>query len=283
MKKVLLWVVAVVCVGSYAFAQSSQSLQLAASSTQRAIISAPASLAAGTTIFTLDSVSSIIVTDNNINRYAWLLGGNTFAGAPTNNYLGTTTATDLRFITGTGGPNVRMTISGTTGGVTINGDLDAINGATGYNWPTTHAPGYLQNNGTGGLSWQSSLQASRAGLGNYFTNNYGTGVLAMPVSGTTILTAIVSPFGGGLSGVSILVTPPGGNVGGSLVATVTKNGVATGLTVTLLGGAGFFAFTDFTATPVAFNAGDQIGVSVTDGANTFAPNVDILVTVFANF
>jgi hypothetical protein len=281
MKKVLLLVVGVVCIGSYAFAQSSQSLQLAASSTQRALIAAPPTLPVGTTTFTLPEQSSILISNTNTEDYNWILGGNS---APmTSNLLGTLTATDLIFVTGTGGPNTRMTISGTTGGVTINGDLDAINGATGYNWPTTHAPGYLQNNGTGGLSWQSSLQASRAGLGNWFTNNYGTGVLAMPVSGTTILTAIVSPFGGGLSGVSILVTPPGGNVGGALTATVTKNGAATLLTVTLPGGAGPFAFTDFSATPVAFNAGDQIGVTVTDGANTFAPNVDILVTVFANF
>src|SRR6185503_13506785 len=134
---------------------------------------------------------------------------------------------DLVFVTGAGGPNTRMTISGTTGGISLSGDLDMINGLAGYNWPAAHAGGYLQNDGNGNLSWQTSIQASRAGLGSWFQNNYGTGAINMAVSGTTVLPAIVSPFGGGLSGVSILITAPGGNPGGALTATVTKNGVAT--------------------------------------------------------
>lgn len=284
MKKVLFLVVLIVAAGTSAFAQSSQSLQLSASNTQRAVIAAPAALPAGTTTFTLPSTSSILISNTNTEEYNWILGGNSSPfTAPYTNNLGTLTNDAINFITGASGPNIRMTITG-TGGIEMVGDLDKINNLGGYNWPTSHSPGYLQNNGSGGLSWQSSLQASRAGLGNWFVNNYGTGVVNMPVAGTTILTAIVSPFGGGLSGVSITVTPPGGT-SGTLVASVTKNGVITPLSVTLIGNGGgnFFAFTDATASPVSFNAGDQIGVELTDGANTFAPNVDVLVTIFANF
>jgi len=275
MKKVFLLVVGVVCIGSYAFAQSSQSLQLSASSTKLAVIAAPSSLADGTTTFTLDSVSSVIVTDNNINAYAWILGGNTFDGSPTNNLLGTFSNTPFSLITNN---TTRMSIAA-TGGVTISGDLDGINGLTGYNWPVAHAAGFLQNNGTGTLSWQSSLQASRAGIGTWYKNNYGTGNQIIDVAGTDLPT-IVPPFAGGLSGVSMKINPP--CTGGTLIATVTQNGAATGLTVIINTIGDSFAFTDISGTPINFAAGDEIGVTVNDPGG-FAPNTDILVTIFANF
>jgi hypothetical protein len=283
MKKVLLSVVAVFSLSSFAFGQS-QSLQLSSSATQRAVIAAPpgappTGLAVGTTTFTLPAVSSILISNTNTEDYNWILGGNSSPfTAPYTNNLGTLTNDAINFITGAGGPNVRMTITG-TGGIEMVGDLDKINNVSGYNWPAAHAAGYLQNNGTGTLTWTNSVQASRAGLASWYKNNYGTGNQVIDVAGTDVPT-VVSPFGGGLSGVSMKINPAG--TGGTLIATVTKNNVATTLTVTINNVGQSFAFTDISGAPINFIAGDEIGVSVNDPGG-FAPNTDIVVTVFANF
>jgi hypothetical protein len=51
---------------------------------------------------------TILTTGGGTTSGAWLLGGNTGAGV--NNLLGTLDNTDLNFITGLSGPNIRMTI-----------------------------------------------------------------------------------------------------------------------------------------------------------------------------
>lgn len=277
MKKVLLSVVAVFTLHSFAFAQTSQSLQLSASETRRAIIAAPPTLPVGTTTFTLPEVSSILISNTNTEDYNWVLGGN--SSPMTSNHLGTLTNDAINFITGATGPNIRMTIT-PTGGIEMIGDLDRINNVTGYNWPASHQAGFLQNNGSGGLSWGNSVAASRAGIGTWFQNNYGGGATVMDVSGTTVA-QIASAFPGGLSGVSVVLD----NVPtvGTLTCTVTLNGVPTALTVTINGNIGqTFNFTDISGAPIAFNAGDRVGVDLNDVG--FAPNnMDILVTVFATY
>lgn len=265
------------------FAQSS--IQLSTGDGGYVVLTAPVSLPSGALYLDLPDEGAVIVSDGNIDEYAWVLGGN---ASPPSNLLGTTTNTDLVFVTGASGPNTRMTL--TASGMLNVGSSSQfqVNGSTGniskimnlnYSWPASHSAGYLQNDGSGNLSWQTSVQASRAGIGSWFENNYSGGAVVMAVSGTTI-PFVGSAFPGGISGVSIVC----GNAGtaGTLTATVTLNGVATSLTCTVNGTTGQqFAFAT-PASPIAFVAGQRIGVNLNDAG--FSPNNnDVLVTVFANF
>lgn len=108
---------------------------------------------------------------------AWTLGGNAFGAAPSTNLLGTTTNTDIKFITnGTG--NTRMTIKG-NGDVAITGrnfDIDGIH----YAWPTAQAAAndyVLTNDGSGNLSWTNRIVN---------TTIFSYGEIAANVNGITI-------------------------------------------------------------------------------------------------
>lgn len=284
MKKLVCICATIACLPNFILAQVA-SIQMSAGDGKYVVLSAPTTLPVGTLRLDVPDEGTVIVSDGNIDEYAWVLGGN---ASPISNRLGTLTNTDLVFVTGASGPNTRMTL--TSGGLLNVGASSQfqIDGSTGniskirninYSWPGSHATGYLQNDGSGNLSWQTSVQASRAGLGTWFENNYSGGAVIMDVSGTSIK-FIGSAFPGGISGVSIVCGSAGTN--GTLTATVTLNGVATTLTCTVNGNAGEqFAFAT-PASPIPFVAGQRIGVNLNDAG--FTPNNnDILITVFANF
>ncbi|MDP4219110.1 MAG: hypothetical protein Q8916_02425 [Bacteroidota bacterium] len=218
---------------------------------------------------------------------AWLLGGNT-SSSP-NNKIGTLDATSLIFVTGTGGPNTRMTIT-STGDVGIgatnqflvtgsNGNLGTIRGIN-YTWPTAHTSGFLKNDGAGGLSWATSTFADKAGLGTWTISSVGTNKtnIIIPVAGSTV-TKIIPPFAGSITGLSVVMSAPCG--GGTLTAEVWVNNNPTGLTVTI-NGTEEFDFTSQAAGLTPISAGDQIQIHYTTvGYN--GGNDDMLATVFAQF
>lgn len=173
--------------------------------------------------------------------------------------------------------------------IVIEAPASLPDGTTKMTLPSSNAVGYLQNDGNGNLSWQTSVQASRAGLAQWYENNYGTGATFMDLNGTTPggIPHMVSPFGGGLSGLSMVINPPGNLGTGTITATVWVDPVgaaplaATTLSVSITGN-NDFGFTDISATPIAFGPGDKIFILL-DDLGTFAPNTDVIVTLFANF
>lgn len=292
LKKVLLFSAGMVFAFSHvSYAQHSISIDAGAGN--YAQIVASSSLPVGVTTFTFDNGSGTVVTSANILNYAWVLGGN---ASPVSNLLGTTSNTDLDFITGASGPNRRMRITsggnvqiGTGGTPNLfevdgsNGNLAKIRNAS-YSWPAANpgAVAFLRNDGSGNLTWLTgSTAADRAGIGTWHAQNVGggTSTFTIPVSGTN-MNHVVLPFAGSITGVTIAVNDS--RTAGTLTATVTLNGAATALTTQINGTGTDFAHTAVAAGTITFVAGDRIGIDMSKA--TFTPTTaDMLVTVFVQF
>ena len=279
-----------------AFSQLSSaqhSISIDAGGGKYAQIVASTSLPVGVTTFTFDNGSGTIVTSDNILNYAWVLGGNP---SPVSNLLGTTSNTDLDFITGASGPNRRMRITsggnvqiGTGGTPNLfevdgsNGNLAKIRNAA-YSWPAANpgAVAFLRNDGSGNLTWLTgSTAADRAGIGTWHSQNVGggTSTFTIPVSGTN-MNNVVLPFAGSITGVTVSVNET--RTAGTLTATVTKNGAATALTAVINGTDTDFAHTAVAAGTITYLAGDRIGIDMSKA--TYTPTTaDMLVTVFVQF
>ena len=291
MIKALLCSVGLLCTYTYVSAQ--HSIQLDAGGGKIAQLVTSSSLPVGVTTFTFDNGTGIVVTSSNISNYAWLLGGNT---SPSSNTLGTLSNTDLNFITGASGPNTRMRIT-STGIVQMGsaqqfevgptGDLDKINGLSGYNWPGGHTTGFLKNDGSGGLSWATSVVADRSSIGNWYEVNVGSGttnqIVDVAGAGGGGITEFAVPFAGSITGIA--VTLENDCNGGILTCEVLINGVATGLIATVTdtgGGADKYGFASQLSGLDGFVAGDRIQVRFTTTAG-YGANGDAYFTVYGNF
>jgi hypothetical protein len=292
MLKALLFCAVLLC--SYTQVSAQHILQLDAGGGKIALLSASVALPIGTTIFTLPEATSILISTSNVEEYAWVLGGN--SSPFSSNDLGTLTNNDLNFITGASGPNRRMRITA-SGAVQIgsaqqfevapSGNLVKINGLGGYSWPGAHTDGFLKNDGSGGLSWVTSVNADRSSIGNWYEVNVGSGttnqIVDVAGAGGGGITEFAVPFAGSITGIA--VTLENDCNGGSLTCEVLINGIATGLiaTVTDTGGAadkyGFIA----QATGLDnFSAGDRIQVRFSTTAG-YGANGDAYFTVYGNF
>jgi hypothetical protein len=270
------------------FAQ--HSLLLDAGGGRYAQLVASGSLPVGVVTFTLGDGSGTVVTSDNVDNYAWILGGNT---SPASNLLGTVSATDLDIIT-TNARRMRVASGGNvqigTGGTPNLFEVDGSDGNlakirnTSYSWPAANpaAVAFLRNDGSGGLTWHTGSTATdRAGIGTWHSQNVGggTSTFTIPVSGTN-MNYVVLPFAGSITGVSIALNDV--RTGGTLTATVTLNGAATALTAEINGTDTEFAHTSVAAGTITFAAGQRIGIDMTKA--TFAPTTaDMLVTVFVQF
>jgi hypothetical protein len=291
MLKALLFCAVLLC--SYTQVSAQHSLQLDAGGGKVALISAPATLPVGTSIFTLPELSSILISTSNVEEYAWVLGGN--SSPFSSNNLGTLTNDDLNFVTGATGPNTRMRITA-SGAVQIGsaqqfevssmGDLKKINNLD-YSWPGVHTDGFMKNDGAGNLSWATSVNADRSSIGNWYEVNVGTGttnqIVDVAGAGGGGITEFAVPFAGSITGIA--VTLENDCNGGVFTCEVLINGAATGLiaTVTDTGGAadkyGFIA----QATGLDnFAAGDRVQVRFTTTAG-YGANGDAYFTVYGNF
>lgn len=142
-------------VASVSFGQSSHILQVDDGLGNFATITGPGS--GGNLNFTLPASAGTLLTTSSASNAFWALGGNS---SPSSNLLGTVTADPINFITGSGGPNTRMTIAA-NGDVTVVTTNLNIGGVT-YVWPNAQgaANSVLGNNGSGTLSWVTSVAPS---------------------------------------------------------------------------------------------------------------------------
>ena len=259
---------------------------------------ASSSLPVGVTTFSLDNGSGTVVTSANIFNYAWVLGGNP---SPVSNLLGTTSNTDLDFVTGASGPNRRMRIT-SGGNVQIGSggtpNLFEVDGATGnlskirnvdLMWPASNpgAAGFLRNDGSGGLSWTTSVNADRSAIGNWYEVNVGSGTLNQIVdvagAGGGGITEFAVPFAGSITGIA--VTLENDCSGGTFTCEVLINGAATGLIATITntgGGSDKYAFAAQGVGLDNFAAGDRIQVRFSTTAG-YGANGDAYFTVYGNF
>lgn len=279
-------------------ATAQHSLSLDAGGGKYATIVASSLLPVGVTTFTLADGSGTIVTSDNIDNYAWLLGGN---ASPTSNLMGTTSSTDLDFITGSGGPNRRMRIT-SGGNIQIgtgatpnlfevdgsNGNLSKIRNVS-LSWPAANpgVAGFLRNDGSGNLSWATSVNADRSSIGNWYEVNVGSGttnqIVDVAGAGGGGITEFGIPFAGSVTGIA--VTLENDCNGGTLTCEVLINGTPTGLIATITdsgGGADKYSFSSQASGLDTFVAGDRIQVrfSTTVG---YGANGDAYFTVYGNF
>ncbi len=127
--------------------------------------------------FQLPAGGGVLLTSGAIPTFAWALGGNTGIGG--SNQLGTLDNTPINFVTGSGGPNTRMSIS-QTGVVTIgsggqfsvnnSGNITKINNVA-YSFPSSQGTSnqVLVNDGSGNLSWSNSTATLNTSVDNTYT------------------------------------------------------------------------------------------------------------------